>query len=739
MSQEKRQHYTPAPDEVEGGVFSTDKSGLTRELISPEQESTHKQAISQRPGLPEIEPSKSGPATLTSNPKKSPSGLSDKAPPDTPEAPTGHREPFTYEEHSVSPVIAEAPATALPSAEQQPRNPVAPSGGRRPLTAPEGETVTPRYGSVERAEAGRMVVGGAGGDAIAGDTAEIIRTPEQGVQGHKDLIKDTPENLFKEQIAAHSGVPTSEGNPSQGAAYASKTWGIDKLPRKGFFRTAGRIASREVEREITQGTDGDVEGRAAGQSIKYGYKAGKLATTAATQGAREAYHLTRYGIKLKSDVAEGAMTSKDALTSFASQIKSNASGSLTSLGGLVKTGLGRAVADFHGSDDLGMQAITKPKDAIIQTKRTLQVGKATARSLTKGFKAIPKAAQRVQQVSRAVVAVGKKLLSNPLVMKGVAVAAGAVFGVFMLFGVISGIISVFTSMSLKSPDYELTKTYLYITELDARMQQTLTAEDTPGIGAYTYYVNGVEVARDAVKVYTDADVLLMYFDSKYDDYTFDGATADGSSVRAQIGTFHAALHQVNLIRQTEEVTGENGTEIITRLCVYLTTIPTRQYLDANKATLLTQEEQDKFAALEEAGPYSFRQELATPFVGIDWLPGVTSRFGWRIHPITGALSTHNALDIAMAGGTPINACMSGTAVVPGYHESYGNYVKVVAENGTYTLYAHMSRVAVTNGQTISTGDVIGYVGTTGSSTGNHLHLEYFKDGHILNPLFFVAH
>lgn len=582
-----------------------------------------------------------------------------------------------------------------------------------------------------------MVVGGAGGDAVAKDTAEIIRTPEQGVQGHKDLIKAPPENLFREQIAHHSGGP--DGKPSQGAAYASKTWGKDKLSQKGFLKTAGHIASREVERELTQGGEGDVEGRAAGQGIKYGYKAGKLATTAAAQGVREAYRLTKYGIKLKSDVAAGAITSKGAITSFASQIKSNASGSLTSLGGLVKTGVGRAVADFHGSDDLGMQAITKPKDVIVQTKRTLQVGKKMTRSLTKGFKAIPKVAQRVQQISRAVVAVGKKLLSNPLVMKGIALAAGSALGVFMLFGMISGIISVFTSMSLKSPDYELTKTYLYITELDARMQQTITSEDTPGIGAYSYYVNGLEVARDAVKVYTDADVLLMYFDSKYDDYTFDGATADSSSVRAQIDLLHAALHQVTLVRQSEEVTGENGTEIITRLSVHLSTIPTGAYLDANKASLLTQEEQDKYAALEEAGAYSFRQELATPFVGIDWLPGVTSRFGWRIHPITGALSTHNALDIAMAGGTPINACMSGTAVVPGYHESYGNYVKVVAENGTYTLYAHMSRVAVTNGQTISTGDVIGYVGTTGSSTGNHLHLEYFKDGHILNPQFFVAH
>ncbi len=105
--------------------------------------------------------------------------------------------------------------------------------------------------------------------------------------------------------------------------------------------------------------------------------------------------------------------------------------------------------------------------------------------------------------------------------------------------------------------------------------------------------------------------------------------------------------------------------------------------------------------------------------------------------VTQSKECHNALDIAMPSGTEIHACMAGTAVVPGYHDSYGNYVKVRDEEGNYTLYAHMSGVAVTNGQRVAAGDVIGYVGSTGNSTGPHLHLEYFKDGHILNPLFFV--
>ena len=91
----------------------------------------------------------------------------------------------------------------------------------------------------------------------------------------------------------------------------------------------------------------------------------------------------------------------------------------------------------------------------------------------------------------------------------------------------------------------------------------------------------------------------------------------------------------------------------------------------------------------------------------------------------------------MAGGTPINACNSGTIEVGYDADGWGNYVKVVMENGDYTLYGHMSSVAVSSGQQVKTGDIVGYVGTTGASTGNHLHLEYHKNGKNLNPLIFT--
>ena len=108
------------------------------------------------------------------------------------------------------------------------------------------------------------------------------------------------------------------------------------------------------------------------------------------------------------------------------------------------------------------------------------------------------------------------------------------------------------------------------------------------------------------------------------------------------------------------------------------------------------------------------------------LPGyyrLTSQFGYRIHPITGKAHSHTGIDVPAPGGTPILAAKSGQVVTSAKHYSYGNYVVIDHGNGNSTLYAHMRSRAVSEGQMVKQGQVIGYVGTTGSSTGNHLHLE----------------
>lgn len=112
---------------------------------------------------------------------------------------------------------------------------------------------------------------------------------------------------------------------------------------------------------------------------------------------------------------------------------------------------------------------------------------------------------------------------------------------------------------------------------------------------------------------------------------------------------------------------------------------------------------------------------------------LTSRFGLRVHPITGATKSHTGIDVGAESGATIVAADGGTVVLAGVNSGYGNCVMIDHGNGYKTLYAHMSSIAVTNGQTVSKGDTVGYVGSTGLSTGPHCHYEVWKDGSRIDP------
>ena len=96
-------------------------------------------------------------------------------------------------------------------------------------------------------------------------------------------------------------------------------------------------------------------------------------------------------------------------------------------------------------------------------------------------------------------------------------------------------------------------------------------------------------------------------------------------------------------------------------------------------------------------------------------------------------TTHTGIDLAAPAGTHIYSWRSGTVTFAGWSGGYGNFIIVDHGDGFVTRYAHCSKIAVTKGQTVSQGQVIGYVGTTGNSTGNHLHFEVKVNGNFVNP------
>ena len=101
-------------------------------------------------------------------------------------------------------------------------------------------------------------------------------------------------------------------------------------------------------------------------------------------------------------------------------------------------------------------------------------------------------------------------------------------------------------------------------------------------------------------------------------------------------------------------------------------------------------------------------------------------------------SGHRGTDIPAPEGTPILAAHSGTVLVSGWNNSYGNQVLLDNGAGLSTRYAHMTQTAVTAGEAVTAGQVIGYVGSTGDSTGNHLHFEVMQNGVRVNPMDMVS-
>ena len=133
---------------------------------------------------------------------------------------------------------------------------------------------------------------------------------------------------------------------------------------------------------------------------------------------------------------------------------------------------------------------------------------------------------------------------------------------------------------------------------------------------------------------------------------------------------------------------------------------------------------------EASGMGAQRTGLIMPVYG----GRITSNFGARRHPVLGYTRMHAGVDFGAPHGAPIYAVGDASVIFSGWHGGHGNYVKLDHGGGFATAYAHMSRIAVASGTRVRAGQVIGYVGSTGLSTGPHLHYELYRNGTVVNPL-----
>lgn len=183
----------------------------------------------------------------------------------------------------------------------------------------------------------------------------------------------------------------------------------------------------------------------------------------------------------------------------------------------------------------------------------------------------------------------------------------------------------------------------------------------------------------------------------------------------------------------------------------------KKNLASKKATLdADKKEQDKLKAelereedklIEDANRlYQELQQIIdpnSPVVADKWVwPTPSSRYityyyGWRMHPVYNKEKFHTGIDIGASSGAKIVACGNGTVTKATWYGGYGNCVIIDHGGGITTLYGHMSSISVKKGQKVTAGQQIGKVGSTGVSSGPHLHLEFIKNGQTVDPLNYV--
>ncbi len=240
------------------------------------------------------------------------------------------------------------------------------------------------------------------------------------------------------------------------------------------------------------------------------------------------------------------------------------------------------------------------------------------------------------------------------------------------------------------------------------------------------------------------EVLTRHSQSAADRYA--RLVAEGEAQAESIRDVEGVIaDEVSEIQDLGRTIGEMQTDLDRRRSELLATYEEQSVLldrfDAQidefegELASLAREESAIRAQIAAAAAPTTSTEVTTSSSGIVRpVPGaISSGFGVRIHPITGTKRMHNGVDMNASQGDPIRAAKAGSVILASVKGGYGNTVMIDHGGGMVTLYAHQSRIGVSVGQKVSAGAVIGYIGSTGDSTGPHLHFEVRINGNPVNP------
>ncbi|MBQ6735265.1 MAG: peptidoglycan DD-metalloendopeptidase family protein, partial [Lachnospiraceae bacterium] len=296
-----------------------------------------------------------------------------------------------------------------------------------------------------------------------------------------------------------------------------------------------------------------------------------------------------------------------------------------------------------------------------------------------------------------------------------------------------GTSSVMAGSYLSEP-VEIDAADLSFTEREARLEQQINSIETdyPDYDEYDY--NLAEIGHNPA-------TLIGYLSARHTQFT-------AAEVDAELQELFEAMYTLTLTPETEtryrdktdadgnviynEEPGEAEQEAyqVSILRVKLERTPLETVVDGR----MDAEQKEVFHGLYETR--GLLQTFGTP-VALYWYNYISSYYGYRADPFDGTMKFHRGVDIAVPTGTSVYSGQDGTVSYTGYDaDGYGNYIVIENAEGYMTKYAHLSRILVSQGQSVRSGDLIGKSGNTGASTGSHLHIECLYQGEYYNPLFY---
>lgn len=293
----------------------------------------------------------------------------------------------------------------------------------------------------------------------------------------------------------------------------------------------------------------------------------------------------------------------------------------------------------------------------------------------------------------------------------------------------------FSSVSYLADDNVINQAELTYTEWETDLQLEINRMESTHRGYDEYRYDVDEIGHDP-------HVLMAYLTAVYGDFTSSQAEV------AMRNLFDSQYH----LTLTEEVERRTRTESATNPTTHQQTTTNVAYdykilnvkltsvsLESIVSGRVNSEQRETCDTLLTTK--GCRQYVKNVFGSTNWLSSVTSYYGYRVHPVSGVKDYHTGVDIGMPQGTVIRAGHDGVVTVAGNSGGYGLCVIIEGDTPTgktlMTRYAHCSQLLVAAGANVHAGDVIAKVGSTGTSTGPHLHLEVLLDGHYLNPLYFA--